>query len=391
MAAVERREDGDTERRHVRLVDELVGAGAIRHPRIEAAFRAVRRHWFLPGVPIEDVYRDQAVVTHRAEDGLAVSSSSQPALMAEMLSQLAVEADMTVLEVGTGTGYNAALLAQLVGPAGTVVSVDIDPTVTGPAGRHLVAAGAANVEVVTGDAWELETGARFDRIEATVGLWDLPPAWVEHLKPGGVLVAPLWLRAGQQVSIAFRHVDGVLESISVHPCGFMRMRGPGAGEAAYRQVGSWTVSADGDDPERLEALTGLLNGDGGAEPLPTLPQGWFTAIALGEPDAVHMFSHAPAGPVIRLGILQEAPAGLAVVETRPPRANVIRAVGSDDARQRLLELLERTPAIDPRQLAISAVPAGADVDDEGALATLARPNFTFVVKGPPDGSTVRDD
>ncbi len=77
--------------------------------------------------------------------------------MALMLEQLAVHRDMAVLEIGTGTGYNAALLGQLVGPGGAVLTVDVDPAVTGPATRHLTAAGASNVEVVTADGWALET------------------------------------------------------------------------------------------------------------------------------------------------------------------------------------------------------------------------------------------
>lgn len=362
------------------MVDELVAAGAIHDARVEAAFRAVRRHWFLPAISLDEIYRDRAVVTHRSGDDVAVSSSSQPALMAEMLAQLAVEPDMAVLEIGTGTGYNAALLGQLVGPGGTVLTIDVDPAVTGPARRHLAAAGAANVEVVTGDGWELATEASFDRIEATVGVWDLPPAWVAHLQPGGVLVAPLWLRAGQQVSVAFSKAGAGLESTSVYPCGFMRMRGPGAGDAAYHRIGTWTVSLDHPSPERVDTLATLLGEDSPPRRVPPLEHGWFTGIALRDPDAVHLFSESPAGPVIRSGLLQLAPAGLAVVESRPPSADVLRTFGDDEVVRRLLDLLNRTPAIDQADLAVSAVPAGEVVDDMGALTTLVRPNFTFVIR-----------
>jgi protein-L-isoaspartate(D-aspartate) O-methyltransferase len=357
-----------------------VGDGALRDARIEAAFRAVRRHWFLPGAALADVYRDRAVVTHRSEDGVAISSSSQPALMAQMLDQLAVQPGMAVLEIGTGTGYNAALLGQLVGPSGAVLTIDVDPAVTGPAKRHLAAAGASNVEVVTRDGWEPDAGDRFDRIEVTVGVWDLSPAWIERLEPDGVLVAPLWLRAGQQASVAFRKVGGGrLASVSVVPCGFMRMRGPGAGEPTYQRVGSWTVTLDHPSPERMQALTALLETDSSVQRLPPLERGWFTAIALREPGAVNLFTEGPTGPVIRSGILQEAPAGLAVVETRPPAADVIRAFGDAEPLRRLLELLDRGPAIDPAELAITAVPAGGEVEG-GALVTLVRPNFTLVIR-----------
>jgi methyltransferase of FxLD system len=359
-----------------------VGDGALRDPRIEAAFRAVRRHWFLPDAALDDVYRDRAVVTHRREDGVAISSSSQPALMAMMLEQLAVQPGMAILEVGAGTGYNAALLGQLVGPSGAVLTIDVDPAVTGPAKRHLSAAGASNVEVVTGDGWEPEPGDRFDRIEVTVGVWDLSPAWTERLEPDGVLVAPIWLRAGQQVSVAFRKVGGVLVSVSVHPCGFMRMRGPGAGEATYHRMGMWTVTLDHPSPERVHALAALLETDSSVHRRPPLERGWFTSIALREPGAVNLFAESQTAPVIRSGILQEYPPGLAVVETRPPAADVIRSFGDAEPLRRLLDLLQREPAVDPSTLVISAVPTGGDVDSEGALATLVRPNFTFVVRRP---------
>ena len=346
------------------------------------AFRTVRRHWFLPDAALEDVYRDLAVVTHRDEHGVAISSSSQPALMALMLEQLSVQPGMAVLEIGTGTGYNAGILGQLVGPSGTVLTVDMDPAITGPARRHLAAAGASNVEVNTIDGWALETKDRFDRIEVTVGAWDLSPAWLAALEPGGVLVVPLWLRAGQQASVAFRKVDGRLEGASVEPCGFMRMRGPGAGAPSYRRFGSWTVSLDdaGAGGERMEVLAALLDSDSAVHHIPPLDRGWFTSIALREPGAVHLFAEGPDGPIIRSGILEVAPPGLAVVETRPPASDVIRAFGSEAPLRRLRDLLDRSPAIDPADLAVWAVPAGVAVEDDGALATLVRPHFTLVVR-----------
>ena len=326
------------------------------------------------------MYRDRAVVTHRDGAGVAISSSSQPALVALMLEQLAVQPDMAVLEIGTGTGYNAALLGQLVGLGGTVLTVDVDPAVTGPAKRHLAAAGASNVEVITGDGWNVETENRFDRVEATVGVWDLSPTWLAALEAGGVLVVPVWLRAGLQTSVAFRKVGGRLESVSVEACGFMRMRGPGAGEPTYHRLGSWTVTLDQASSGRVAVLGALLEGDSSVHRIPPPKWGWFTSIALGEAGAVNLFAEAPSGSVIRSGILQESPPGLAVVETRPPAAEVIRSFGDEAPLRRLLDLLDRGPVIDPATLSITAVPAGEDVDSQGVLATLERPNFTLVVR-----------
>ncbi len=105
--------------RNDQMVAALVQEGAlVADSPIERAFRTVLRHWFLPDADPDEVYRDMAVVTHREPGGVPVSSSSQPTIMARMLAQLEVRRGNRVLEVGAGTGYNAALLAQLVGPEG---------------------------------------------------------------------------------------------------------------------------------------------------------------------------------------------------------------------------------------------------------------------------------
>ena len=98
--------------------------------------------------------------------------------MATMLEQLRVEADMFVLEVGAGTGYNAGLLARLVGPSGRVVSVDLDEQVAAEARAHLAAAGVDRVRVVQADGWLGAAGVGlFDRVMLTVGAWEVSPHW----------------------------------------------------------------------------------------------------------------------------------------------------------------------------------------------------------------------
>jgi protein-L-isoaspartate(D-aspartate) O-methyltransferase len=162
---------------HQALVDGLVSGRSITSPRLEAAFRAVPRHLFLPGIPLEEVYRDQFIVTKRL-DGEPVSSSSQPQIMATMLEQLALEPGQRVLEIGAGTGYNAALLAHLVGDAGQVVTVDIDEDLVERAQAHLATAGCLRVRAVSGDGGlGYAADAPYDRIILTVGAWDVTPAW----------------------------------------------------------------------------------------------------------------------------------------------------------------------------------------------------------------------
>ncbi|MEU9834529.1 methyltransferase, FxLD system [Streptosporangium sp. NPDC048047] len=217
------------------MVARVRGRGGIGE-EVAGALRAVPRHLFLPGVPPETAYRDEAIVTRRDAEGRPVSSSSQPTIMAVMLEQLGMEPGHRVLEVGAGTGYNAALLAYLAGPGGRVTSVDIDPDLVGRARGHLAEAGFTGVEVVCGDGAEgFAPGAPYDRVIATVGVWDLFPAWLEQLAPGGRIVAPVDLN-GVQRSVALERADGRWTSRSAVACGFMRLRGPFAGPEVLRPL-----------------------------------------------------------------------------------------------------------------------------------------------------------
>jgi hypothetical protein len=118
------------------LVKELLAAGSITSPEVEAAFRAVPRHLFAPEAALEQAYADDIVRTKRDEHGVTVSSVSAPWLQAVMLEQAQIRPGMRCLEIGFG-GFNAALMAELVGPDGEVTTVDIDGDVTDRARRFL--------------------------------------------------------------------------------------------------------------------------------------------------------------------------------------------------------------------------------------------------------------
>src|SRR5919202_4998573 len=133
------------------LVDDLKREGRVHSARVEAALRAVPREVFVPGVPLDEVYRPSDAIVVKRLEGISVSSASAPDVVAVMLEQLAVEPGQRVLEVGAGTGYNAALLAELVGPEGQVVSIEIDEDLVAAAREHLRAAGYDQVQVVLGD------------------------------------------------------------------------------------------------------------------------------------------------------------------------------------------------------------------------------------------------
>jgi protein-L-isoaspartate(D-aspartate) O-methyltransferase len=212
-----------------RLVTELNLRGGGLSRTVQEAFARVPRHIFVPEVGAAAAYRDEAFVIKCGPDGLPVSSSSQPAMMAIMIEQLGLLPGHRVLEIGTGSGYNAAVMAEVVGPGGQVVTIDIDPELVTRARSSLCEAGYDAVVVLCADGgYGDPAGAPFDRIVVTAGAWDIAPAWLEQLGPAGRLVLPLSLR-GIQLSVALERAGQDWVSRSAWRCGFVRMLGAFAG------------------------------------------------------------------------------------------------------------------------------------------------------------------
>ena len=111
-------------------------------------------------------------------------------MMAIMLRQLRLRKGDNVLEIGAGTGYNAAIMQPIVGDQGHVTSVEIDQEVAEIARTNLQHAAMTHVNIATGDGIQgYAPRAAYDRILATAAIWDLPRAWVRQLRPSGRLVA----------------------------------------------------------------------------------------------------------------------------------------------------------------------------------------------------------
>jgi protein-L-isoaspartate(D-aspartate) O-methyltransferase len=258
------------------LVREIEASGAwAADPVWRDVFAAVPRHLFVPyyyvGVLggyerrwgehpdpqarerwMKGAYADEPLAT-RLRDGQLLSSSSQPSLMALMLAALGVEDGDRVLEIGAGSGYNAALLAHRLGDDDLVTTIDLEPEITESARRHLDTAGYHPV-VVTGDgARGVPERAPFDRIIATCALPSIPRAWLDQCRPGGRILTPLatglvLLTVGEGGQAEGRFLDS--------PAYFVPLRGGGPSDAEPAGLGAVPRRGREDDLFRfLFALT----------------------------------------------------------------------------------------------------------------------------------------
>ncbi|MGH3813641.1 MAG: methyltransferase domain-containing protein, partial [Pseudonocardiaceae bacterium] len=200
----------DWKAKAIALTDELEAHGHLINPKWRAAVEAIPRHIFVPrfyddernlvdGTDPEQqdqwlgaVYSDIPLVTQiiRVPDtdlDFFTSSSSMPSLMVDMLEALSVADGHRVLEIGTGTGYNAALLCHRLG-AGNVTSIDLDPSLVADARERLAGIGY-RPHLVAGDgAAGVAERAPYDSIIATCAVPTIPPAWIHQVTEGGTIL-----------------------------------------------------------------------------------------------------------------------------------------------------------------------------------------------------------
>jgi protein-L-isoaspartate(D-aspartate) O-methyltransferase len=190
-----------------RLVQNLIQSGIVMSEATQDAFRAVPRHLFLGDYLIQGedeagitiwtrkapdldlVYSDEPCVV-QVKNNMPSVSCSAPSVIAQMLDDLDLSLGMKVLEIGTGTGWTAALIASLVGETGAVYSVEIDGSFAAQAKETLKELGVENVRVVHGDGvYGYPEQAPYDRIVVHAGIGWLPVAWQEQLAADGMLLA----------------------------------------------------------------------------------------------------------------------------------------------------------------------------------------------------------
>lgn len=198
------------------MVEEQICERGIGAPRLLAAMRTVPRHLFVPPDYVGGAYADQPLPIGEGQ------TISQPYMVAAMTDALELTGSERVLEVGTGSGYQAAVLSLL---AGEVYTVESHASLALAARQRLARLGYANAHVHTGDGTlGLPEAAPFNAIVVTAAAPRLPPPLVEQLAEAGRLVIPVG-QADQQELLQVRKVGGQISSCVLHYCRFVPLVG----------------------------------------------------------------------------------------------------------------------------------------------------------------------
>ena len=212
--------------------------------KVETAFLETPRHLFIKRYKLSQekewhkvnksnlekhlliLYQDNPLSLWREEDDKRVSTISQPSLVLYMLNMLKLEPGHKVLEVGAGSGWNAALMSHIVGASGYVYSMEIIPEVAKTAGENIEQFGINNVSIIEGDAGDgYEAGSPFDRIIFTAGTFDLPRSLYRQIKEGGLLLVVIKIEGGADNLFLLEKKGECFESIDSVPCKFVQMTG----------------------------------------------------------------------------------------------------------------------------------------------------------------------
>jgi protein-L-isoaspartate(D-aspartate) O-methyltransferase len=210
-----RGDDDLSEARH-RMVEEQVRARGVSDPRVLEAMKQVPRHLFVPGKVRDRAYADKPLPIGAGQ------TISQPYIVGLMTELLELKPGSKVLEIGTGSGYQSAVLSRLVSQ---VYTIEILPELGEQASRTLDRLGYDNVHVRIGDGYRgwPEKGP-FDAIVVTAAPPYVPQPLLDQLAPGGRLVLPvgeLW----QDLTVYTKHRDGSFEKKNVLPVRFVPMTG----------------------------------------------------------------------------------------------------------------------------------------------------------------------
>lgn len=186
------------------MVNEQIAARDVKDPRVLDAMRKVPRHRFVPPALISRAYDDSPLPIGYSQ------TISQPFIVAHMTEALDIQSSHKVLEIGTGSGYQAAVLGEL---ARTVYTIEIVPELARSAAATLKALGYSNVHVRAGDGYAgWPEHAPFDRIMLTAAPEEIPTPLIDQLAPRGRLLAPVGEQgAVQWLTIVDKTPQGVTQ------------------------------------------------------------------------------------------------------------------------------------------------------------------------------------
>lgn len=204
------------------MVEQQLRARDIVDERVLAAMGKVARHLFVEPALEQYAYEDRPLSIGAGQ------TISQPYIVALMVQLLRVQPWHLVLEVGTGSGYQAAILAEL---AAEVYTVEIIPSLADHAAARLEALGYRNVYTRQGDGYEgWPESAPFDGIVVAAGAPEIPPPLIEQLREGGRIIIPVGIVRGTQDLILGEKRGGKLQVRSIAPVLFVPLTGKGGAE-----------------------------------------------------------------------------------------------------------------------------------------------------------------
>jgi len=278
-----------------RMVDDEIAAAGVKDPRVISAMRDTARHEFVPLNQRANAYYDMALAIGHGQ------TISPPFIVAYMTEQLQPKPTDTVLEIGTGSGYQAAVLSPLVKE---VYTIEIVKPLGERAARALKRLKYANVHAKVGDGYQgWPEHAPFDKIIVTCSPEKVPPKLVEQLREGGRMLVPVGERF-EQVLYLFTKKDGKLTRDMLLPVLFVPMTGraeegrvvqpdpanPSLGNGGFEQFHSAPVEQD------------AAKQDGEAKPAELIPDGWYyqrqlkLVEAADAPEGKHYVTFTNASP-----------------------------------------------------------------------------------------------
>jgi protein-L-isoaspartate(D-aspartate) O-methyltransferase len=342
-------------RQYQDLLLEQIRAG-LKPPASEAlvsAYRAVPRHRFVEryrqiGVAswqdvtaanllehLATLYRNSALVIAGEESDAFGATISQPEFVLQMLTLLDPRPGQRVLEVGAGSGWNAALMGHLVGESGRVVSIEPVKELCSRARAALARVGSTNVSIIEGDGADgFAPEAPYDRIVFTVGMSHLPRALVSQLAPGGIMLFVMKSAGGANLLLSLEQQGKSLESRAIIPCKFVPAQGKAHLDslepANLEEAPEW-ASLRTQEVSRRSYWFGATGR--AAHVATTFPVRWFLSIT--EPG-YRDFLPLDVGGAAHFGLWGPDRRSLVVAS-----AGELIAYGSNWAEQRLLERLRQ--------------------------------------------------